>query len=189
MVTKQITEDEASILMFLDKGNKEAAFKILLSMYQERIYWHIRRMVTFHEDADDVVQNTFVKAFKNIDKFQRSSKLYTWLYRIATNESLTFLTKKKRNNEVGNEANLALLETQLTADQYFEGEQAELALQMALETLPKVQKAVFDLRYYEEMPYAEISEIMDTSVGALKASYHIAVKKIEAFIKEGRHEK
>jgi len=140
-------------------------------------------MVTIHEDADDVVQNTFVKVFRNIEKFNKESKLYTWIYRIATNESITHLRKKKRSREdsLDNEDNHLIMT--LKADQFFDGNEASLVLQRALVKLPEKQKEVFNLRYFDEMPYNEMSKMLDTSVGALKASYHHAVKKVELFIK------
>jgi len=166
------------------ESSKEEAFKLLVATYQEKLYWHIRRMVHFHNDADDVVQNTFIKVWRNFDKFKRQSKLYTWLYRIATNESLTFLQKKKRKGTVAMETDDYDLSAELKADPYFDGNEIQIKLQQAIEALPEKQKAVFNLRYFEEMKYDDMSEVLDTSVGALKASYHHAVKKIEKFLKE-----
>lgn len=143
-------------------------------------------MVTTHEDADDVVQNTFIKVFRNLDKFKRDSKLYTWIYRIATNESLTFLKKRKKRYSESIDESENNIENSLVADSYFDGNKIQTLLQKAIIALPDKQKAVFNLRYYEEMPYNDMSEIMETSVGALKASYHHAVKKIEQFIKNGK---
>lgn len=170
-------------LLELVRLNKESGFRSLMHQYQEQTYWHIRRMVTTHEDADDVVQNTFIKVFNNIDKFKGNSKLYTWIYRIATNESITFLKNRKRRQAQSIDESENTVEKKLVADEYFDGNNAQVILQKAIIALPEKQKAVFTLRYYEEMPYNDISEIMDTSVGALKASYHHAVKKIEEFIK------
>jgi len=176
-----MTDNELLDLLELDK---EAGFRVLMRQYQEQVYWHIRRMVTFHEDADDVVQNTFVKVYRNIDKFKRDSKLYTWLYRIATNESLTHLRKRNNSNKTTSmDDELHSTALKIKADNYFDGSNAELVLQKAIISLPDKQKAVFNLRYYDEMSYADMSEMLGTSVGALKASYHHAVKKIEAFIK------
>ncbi|MDF1694230.1 MAG: RNA polymerase sigma factor [Saprospiraceae bacterium] len=163
--------------------NKESGFRTLMHQYQEQTYWHIRRMVTTHEDADDVVQNTFIKIFKNLDKFKGDSKLYTWIYRIATNESLTFLKKRKKRNSESIDESENTLDNKLVADAYFDGNEVQLKLQRAIIALPEKQKAVFNLRYYEEMPYNDMSEILETSVGALKASYHHAVKKIEEYIR------
>jgi len=177
----KVTDEE--ILAEWDvEATREVAFRKLINKYQERLYWHIRRMVHFHEDADDVVQNTFIKVWKNLDKFKRQSKLYTWLYRIATNESLTFIQKRKRKGTVALETDEYDLGAELTADVYFEGDEIQIKLQEAIDTLPDKQKVVFNLRYYDEMKYDEMSEVLETSVGALKASYHHAVKKIEKYL-------
>ncbi len=178
---KQIT-DEQIFAKWDVEATKEEAFKLIITTYQEKLYWHIRRMVHFHDDADDVVQNTFIKVWKNLDKFKRQSKLYTWLYRIATNESLTFLQKKKKKGTVALETDDYDLSAELKADPYFEGDDIQIKLQQAIESLPEKQKVVFTLRYYEEMKYDDMSQVLDTSVGALKASYHHAVKKIEKFL-------
>ena len=178
----KLTDEQLLELIQLDK---ESGFRSLMHQYQEQTYWHIRRMVTTHEDADDVVQNTFIKVFKNIDKFKGNSKLYTWIYRIATNESITYLKNRKKRQSESIDDEEYSIENTLVADDYFDGNNAQLVLQKAIIALPEKQKAVFNLRYYEEMPYNDISEILDTSVGALKASYHHAVKKIEEFIKNG----
>jgi len=151
-----------------------------MSTYQEKLYWHIRRLTHVHEDADDVLQNTLIKVIRSIDRFEGKAKLYTWLYRIATNESLTFLKRRKSRSSTGDDMGLA---ERLAADPYWDGDKAELVLQEALTILPEKQKAVFLLRYYEEMPYREMSEVLQTSEGSLKASYHHAAKKIEAFVK------
>lgn len=140
-------------------------------------------MVITHEDADDVVQNTFIKVYKNIGSFKAESKLYTWIYRIATNESITFLNKRNRKRTESIDNDDVSLENQLTADEFFDGDAAQLILQQAIIKLPAKQKAVFNMRYFEEKSYKDISSIMETSVGALKASYHHAVKKIEESIK------
>lgn len=173
-------------LLELIELNKESGFRSLMHQYQEQTYWHIRRMVTTHEDADDVVQNTFIKVFKNLDKFKGDSKLYTWIYRIATNESLTYLKKRKKRFSESIDESENNIENNLVADTYFDGDSVQVLLQKAIIGLPDKQKAVFNLRYYEEMPYSDMSEILETSVGALKASYHHAVKKIEEFIKNGK---
>jgi RNA polymerase sigma-70 factor (ECF subfamily) len=153
-----------------------------MQRYQEQLYWHIRRIVNDHEDANDVIQNTFIKVFRGFDKFEEKSKLYTWLYRIATNEALSFLqskNKKATNSIDDSETSLA---NQLEADNYFDGDQTQLLLKKAIAELPDKQRVVFNMRYYEETPYEEMSKILDTSVGALKASFHHAVKKIEAYV-------
>ena len=165
-------------------STREKAFRALIDKYKEKVYWQIRRIVHFHEDADDVVQNTFIKVWKNLDGFKRESKLYTWLYRIATNESLTFLKKKKKHQTIEIETDDYDLTAELKADPFFEGDEIQLKLQKAIALLPEKQRVVFNLRYYEEMKYDEMSEVLDTSVGALKASYHHAVKKIEKSLTE-----
>lgn len=139
-------------------------------------------MVTVHDDADDVVQNTFIKVFRNIENFNRDSKLYTWIYRIATNESLTFLKKRKSKQTEAIDSDEYSIEQKLSSDPYFDGNAAQLILQEAIGILPEKQKAVFNLRYFEEMSYKDMSDVLETSVGALKASYHHAVKKIENYI-------
>ena len=173
-------------LLELIQLNKESGFRTLMYQYQEQTYWHIRRMVTTHEDADDVVQNTFIKIFKNIDKFKGDSKLYTWIYRIATNESITFLKNRKRRYSESIDESENSIEHKLKADSYFDGDEIQTKLQSAIISLPEKQKAVFNLRYFEEMPYNQMAEVLDTSVGALKASYHHAVKKIEEYIRDDK---
>lgn len=175
-------EDAQIISMFADERTREAAFSQLLKKYQQKIYWHVRRMVIDHDDADDVTQDIFVKVWKNLEKFREDSQLYTWLYRIATNECITFLNKKKQkyNVSLDDDSTSYLAET-LADGQYFNGDKAEMKLQQALLTLPEKQKLVFNMKYFEDLKYEEISQILGTSVGALKASYHLAVKKIENF--------
>jgi RNA polymerase sigma factor (sigma-70 family) len=163
-------------------ATKEKAFTSILKKYQEKLYWHIRRMVVEHEDANDVLQNMFIKAWKGLENFREDSQLYTWLYRIATNECLTFLEGKKRRSNISLDDADAALTKSVQADDNFDGQKAEWKLQLAIQQLPEKQKAVFNLRYFEEMPYAEMSEVLETSEGALKASYHHAVKKIEDYI-------
>jgi len=175
-------EDAQIIAMFAAESSREEAFGHLLKKYQQKIYWHVRRMVIDHDDADDVTQDIFVKVWRNLDKFREDSQLYTWLYRIATNECITFLNKKKQkyNVSLDDDSTSYLAET-LASGTYFNGDKAQMKLQQALLTLPEKQKLVFNMRYFEDMKYDEISEILGTSVGALKASYHLAVKKIENF--------
>ena len=175
--------DEEILNLLANKQYAERGFRLLMEKYQERLYWHIRRMVTNHEDANDVVQNCFIKVFRNVHKFQRKSALYTWLYRIATNEAITFINRRKRQRASSIDSEDGILARQLKADTYFDGDEIQVKLQCALKTLPKKQHLVFNMRYYEEMTYKQMSEILDTSVGALKASYHHAVKKIERFLK------
>ncbi len=180
MTTK--ISDQEILQKFKNPATKEAAFSMLVRKYQEKLYWHIRRMVMNHDDANDVCQNMFIKVWKNLDNFKENSKLYTWLYRIATNESLTFLNKKKRKATTALETDDYDLSAQLTADPYFDGDDMQILLQNAIAILPDKQKAVFLMRYYDGLKYDEMSEMLDTSVGALKASYHHAVKKIEKYL-------
>ena len=167
----------------LKTGNrKEASFNDLVQKYQERLYWHIRKIVLNHEDTDDVLQNTFMKVWKNVENFREESSLFTWLYRIATNESLTFINQRKRRTIAPlNEAS-DFLQANLEADEYFDGEDIQKKLQQAILLLPEKQRLVFNLRYFDEMPYQEMSEILETSVGALKASYHHAARKVEDYL-------
>jgi RNA polymerase sigma factor (sigma-70 family) len=179
-----LTEEEQLIISLQTEKDKDAAFKVLLSLYKERLYWHIRKMVLDHDDADDVVQNTFIKVYRNIGGFKGESKLFSWMYRIATNEAITFLNAKaKRNNSsIEKEKDLAI--KNLQSDVYFEGDQIQLNLQKAIATLPEKQQLVFNMKYFDDITYEELSEILGTSVGALKSSYHIAVRKITAYLTE-----
>lgn len=176
--------DNELIALLMDPARRNQGFSVLIKKYQSRVYWHIRRIVTDHDDANDVVQNVFIKAWKAMDSYRADAKLFTWLYRIATNESITFLRKKKANlfssfEDVGE----AISET-LAGDEYFKGDEIQLKLQKAIQILPEKQKLVFQMRYYDELPYEEISKILGTSVGGLKASYHHAVQKIENYLKD-----
>lgn len=153
-----------------------------MKKYQEKIYWHIRRLVVDHDDANDVMQNVFIKVWKGLDQFREDARFYTWLYRIATNESLSFLEKEKKKASVSFEDISLALSEKLAADKDFDLSKIEWKLQVAIQKLPEKQKLVFSLRYYEEMSYQEMSKVLDTTEGALKASYHHAVKKIEEFI-------
>ena len=163
---------------------QEKAYRDLITLYKERLYWHIRKIVISHEDADDVLQNTFIKVFKNLEKFKGESKLYSWMYRIATNESITHLNKIAKLNKIDNETLQNQLVEKLEADVYFDGDEIQLKLQKALAKLPQKQQLVFNMKYFDNMKYDDISDILETSVGALKASYHHARKKIEAFLLE-----
>ncbi|PUV21403.1 MULTISPECIES: RNA polymerase sigma factor [Sphingobacterium] len=175
-------DDALIIAKFAEENTREEAFRLLLKKYQQKIYWHVRRMVIDHDDADDVVQDIFVKVWKNLGNFREDSQLYTWLYRIATNECITFLNKKKQKQNVSlDDDTTAYLAETLADGNYFNGDKAQMKLQQALLTLPEKQKLVFNMKYFEDMKYEEISEVLGTSVGALKASYHLAVKKIESF--------
>ncbi|MCX2482625.1 RNA polymerase sigma factor [Pedobacter sp. MR2016-24] len=178
---KQV-EDEEILALFAVERTRNEAFNLLISKYQEKIYWHVRRLVIDHDDADDLVQEVFIKVWKNLEKFRSDSKLYTWIYRIATNESITFLNKKKQqNNTPFDEVSEELAES-LVASSYFNGDKIQMKLQQALLTLPEKQRLIFNMKYFDDLKYDEISEILGTSVGALKASFHIAVKKIEVFM-------
>jgi len=178
------TTDGQILELIRQPKTQERGFRLLMGRYQERVYWHIRRMVVSHEDADDVIQNTFVKVFRGVGKFKGNSSLYTWIYRIATNEALTFLQKEKRHQSQPIDGEELDLREKLMADTYFNGDEAQAALAKAVGMLPDKQRLVFNMRYHDDMPYAEISAVLGTSTGALKASYHHAVKKIEGFLKE-----
>jgi len=171
------------ILRLKNPKYKEAAFRELLQLYKERLYWHIRKIVINHDDADDVLQNTFIKVFKNIDSFKGESQLFSWMYRIATNEALSFIKKNAKKQGVTDIDYQEKIISNLQADVYFEGDEIQLKLQQAIATLPEKQKLVFNMKYFQELKYEEISDILDTSVGGLKASYHLAVKKLERFLK------
>lgn len=177
-------DDRTLLIAFRDEATRERSFTELIKRYQERLYWHIRRMVVNHDDANDVLQNMFIKVWKNLGEFREESNLYTWLYRIATNETLTFLDQQKRRSALSisddEETGLA---NKLKAEQGYDANKIEWRLQQGIQLLPEKQRVVFNLRYYDEMPYEKMSEILGTSEGALKASYHHAVKKIEAFLK------
>lgn len=172
--------DEAELIRQLkDKRQRSEAFTCLVRQYQEKVYWQIRRMVITHEDADDILQNTFLKAWNGLDSFRGDSKLGTWLYQIALHESMNFLRKKKRNELSIDDEKVFV--ARLSADPYFDGDETQLQLQKAIRSLPEKQRAVFNMKYFEEMKFEEISEVFGTSIGALKASYHFAVKKITAY--------
>ncbi|WP_369994057.1 RNA polymerase sigma factor [Winogradskyella sp.] len=175
--------DESEFITRLQNPkSKETAFRELLSLYKERLYWHIRKIVISHDDTDDVLQNTFIKVHRSIDKFKGDSKLYSWLYRIATNESITHINKNAKRLQISNEEYQTNTINNLTADVYFEGDEIQLKLQRAIAMLPQKQQLVFNMKYFDDLKYKEISEILETSEGALKASYHLAVKKIENFL-------
>ena len=176
-------EDSELLLEFKNDETKESAFNQILKKYQERLYWHIRRMIVSHDDTNDVLQNLFVKVWKGLQNFREDSQLYTWLYRIATNESLTFIEQQKKHASVSMTDLEETLGNRLKADQNFDAKRLEWKLQIAIQQLPDKQKLVFNLRYYDEMPYQEMSQVLDTSEGALKASYHHAAKKVEDYIR------
>jgi len=177
-----VTQETELLTQLKTKNDSEKAFKTLVNLYKERLYWHIRNIVKSHDDTDDVLQNTFIKVYRNIDKFKGDSKLYSWLYRIATNESITFINKKAKRLQITNEEVQTLAINNLASDVYFEGDEIQLKLQKAIASLPEKQQLVFNMKYFQDLKYKEMSEILETSEGALKASYHIAVKKIQAFL-------
>ncbi|PYF72515.1 RNA polymerase sigma factor [Pedobacter nutrimenti] len=178
---KQV-EDEEILEKFSVEKTRNEAFNLLLQKYQQKIYWHIRRLVIDHDDTDDLVQEVFIKVWKNLEKFRNDSQLYTWIYRIATNESITFLNKQKQKNNTPLDEVSPELAENLVASAYFDGDKLQMKLQQALLTLPEKQRLVFNMKYFDDLKYEEISEILGTSVGALKASFHIAAKKIETFL-------
>ena len=171
---------DREILKLYREGGRQEAFRLLVQNYKERLYWHIRRMVLDHDDADDCLQNTFVKAWTSLDRFRGDAQLFTWLYRIATNESLTFLSRQQTR---GGHLELDAA-ARLSSDPWFDGDQLQATLHRVIAKLPPKQKAVFLLRYFEEMPYEQIAQVLETSEGALKASYHHAYEKVKAWMKE-----
>ncbi len=175
-------EEKEFIQELLHPKTQNEAFQKLLQDYQKPLYHHIRNIVLNHDDADDVLQNTFIKVFQNLKNFKGDSKLFSWMYRIATNEALTFIKQKAQKNKVSTEEiNTKIIEN-LESDVFFDGNEIQIKLQKAIALLPTKQQLVFKMKYFEELKYEEIAVILDTSVGALKASYHHAVKKIEAFV-------
>lgn len=176
-----MNNDDEIIKLLTHDTTLQQGFSMLVSQYSEMLYWKIRRIVLTHEDANDVLQNTFLKAWVNIGSFENRSKLSTWLFRIAINEALDFIRKNKKIQQDMGEAEHMAIVNQLMADEYFDGDETEAQLQAAIALLPDVQRTVFNLKYYEDMKYSEISKILNTSEGALKASYHLAVKKITEF--------
>ena len=182
LMAQSFLEDKELLLQFNDPATKERGFTAIIKKYQEKLYWHIRRMVVEHEDANDILQNMFIKVWKGLENFREDSQLYTWMYRIATNECLTFIEQQKKRKTISLSNEETGLSNQLKAEKNFDINKAEWKLQMAMQQLPEKQKAVFNLRYYDEMPYDEMSRVLETSEGALKASYHHAVKKIEDYI-------
>ncbi|WP_438865918.1 RNA polymerase sigma factor [Salinimicrobium oceani] len=168
-----------------DPASRNEAFRELLHLYQERLYWQIRNILKNHEDSDDVLQNTFIKIFRNIEKFKGESQLFSWMYRIATNEAITFLNNRSKKLQISSEELQQQIIDNLENDVYFEGNEIQLKLQKAIARLPQKQQQVFNMKYFQELKYKEISDILGTSEGALKASYHHATKKIEEFLKQG----
>lgn len=178
---KQV-EDAEILQKFGVEKTRNEAFNLLLNKFQQKVYWHVRRLVIDHDDTDDLVQETFVKVWKNLANFRSDSQLYTWIYRIATNESITFLNKKKLKNNISLDDVSGELAETLASSSYFDGDKIQRKLQEAILTLPEKQRIIFNMKYFDDMKYDEISEVLGTSVGALKASFHIAVKKIESIL-------
>jgi len=177
-----VTEEILLIQQLKNASTQDKAFRKLMGQYKERLYWHIRKIVISHDDADDVLQNTFIKIYRSISKFKGDSKLYSWMYRIATNEAITFINKRAKRNHINVSEMQQKMVENLEADVYFDGNEIQLLLQKAVASLPQKQQLVFNMKYFDELKYQEIAEILETSVGALKASYHHAVKKIETML-------
>lgn len=180
----QPIDDRELLDAFRNEATREQAFTKIVKKYQEKLYWHIRRLVINHEDANDVLQNMLIKVWNYLDNFREESNLYTWLYRIATNETLTFLEREKKRKSISISDEDTGLYNKLYAEKGFDANKLEWKLQQAIQSLPEKQRIVFNLRYYDEMPYEEMSKVLETSTGALKASYHHAVKKVEEFLKK-----
>ena len=176
--------EKETIALLQDPTRQREAFERIVRTYSEQLYWQIRRLVLSHDDANDILQNTFIKAWTNIDYFRGDAKMSTWLYRIALNESLTFLNKQRANSQLSIDDTDTEMLNKLESDAYFDGDDTQKIFLQAIHTLPEKQQIVFNLKYFKEMKYEEISEIVGTSIGALKASYHHAVKKIEAFLEK-----
>ena len=179
-----MTDETVLIEQLINVQTREKAFRELISLYKERLYWHVRKIVISHDDTDDVLQNTFIKIYKNIGKFKQESKLFSWMYRIATNEAITFINKRNKERKVEISEVQEHLVSTLESDIYFSGEEIQEILQKAIASLPQKQQLVFNMKYFDNIKYTQISEILGTSVGALKASYFHAVKKIESYIKK-----
>ena len=178
-----MTEETTLVHQLQNPQFKEQAFRVLVLQYKERLYWHIRKIVISHDDTDDVLQNTFIKVFRGINQFKGDSKLYSWMYRIATNEAITFINKRAKERKVDITEIKQDLVTSLSSDDWFSGDDIQFILQQAIATLPQKQQLVFNMKYFDHLKYDEISDILGTSVGALKASYFHAVKKIEMYVK------
>ena len=177
--------DQEILELCLRPASREKGYRLLVSAYSKKIYWHVRRMVTDHDDANDVVQNVFIKIYRGLGEFRQDSKLYTWIFRIASNEAVSFIQEKYRRSRIALESDQAAYIKQLQADVWVDGNDTQRLLQLAIDTLPDKQKQVFVMRYFDELKYEEMEEILGTSTGALKASFHHAVKKIEDFLKTG----
>ncbi len=183
-ISKISPHDLEIIEQFRNEATRNYAFNLLVREYQKRLYWHIRKIIINHDDTDDVLQNVFIKVWRNLENFKEESQLFTWMYRIATNESINFLNQKKRRAGIPLDDVSAFLANNLESDSYYKGDEIQTKLQKAILTLPDKQRIVFNMKYFDEMKYEEMSGILETSVGALKASYHHAVKKIENYLKQ-----
>ena len=179
-----MTDETVLIEQLINVQTREKAFRELISLYKERLYWHVRKIVISHDDTDDVLQNTFIKIYKNIGKFKQESRLFSWMYRIATNEAITFINKRNKERKIDISEVQEQIVSTLESDIYFSGEEIQEILQKAIASLPQKQQLVFNMKYFDNIKYTQISEILGTSVGALKASYFHAVKKIESYIKK-----
>jgi RNA polymerase sigma factor (sigma-70 family) len=185
-MSRTVTEidDQLILASFKQEKTREAAFTQLVTKYQERLYWHIRRMVVNHDDTNDILQNAFIKVWRSLGNFREEANLYTWLYRIATNETLSWMEQQKKRTSISLSDTESPLSNKLEAEKGFDANKLEWRLQQAIQSLPEKQRVVFNLRYYDEMPYEEMSSVLNTSAGALKASYHHAVKKVETFLRD-----
>ncbi|MDE5837593.1 MAG: RNA polymerase sigma factor [Paramuribaculum sp.] len=181
MSEEKILEDEQLTARLKDPSQCRAAFTEVIARYSRPLYWQIRRMVQNHDDTDDLLQNTFMKAWSNLDSFRGDAKLGTWLYKIAINESLTFLDKERKRLNISIDDEACPLIEAIEADPFTDGDEIKKKLREAIATLPEKQRLVFNMRYYDELKYEDMSKVLGTSVGALKASYHLAVKKIEQY--------
>lgn len=177
-----MTNEKEFLIQLKSPDTRERAFRELMTLYKERLYWHIRKIVVSHDDADDVLQNTFIKIYRSIHNFKGDSKLFSWMYRIATNEAITQINKNSKRLQTTNESVQQTALNNLPTDVYFDGNEIQLKLQQAIATLPQKQKLVFNMKYFDDLKYKEIAEILETSEGALKASYHIAVKKLQTYL-------
>ena len=176
--------DKELVQLFRTDSSKNHAFNLIVRKYQKKLYWHIRKMMISHDDSDDVLQNTMINAYFGLELFREDASLYTWLYKIATNEALSALKRKKRSLFLKLDDIRSQLEKTLEADIYFNGDEIQVKLQKAILTLPEKQRLVFNMKYYDDMKYEDMAEILETSVGALKASYHHAVKKIKKYLEK-----
>jgi RNA polymerase sigma-70 factor (ECF subfamily) len=176
-------DDQELIAQFQNEKTKNYAFNLIVKKYQQKVYSLIRKMVIDHDDANDLTQDTFIKVWNNLDNFRQDAQLFTWIYRIGTNECLSFLSKKRKRFFIPIVDVEAQLSTSIDEGKYITGDEIQIKLQKAILTLPEKQRLVFNMKYFEELKYEEISDILGTSVGGLKASYHLAVKKVEEYLK------